>query len=103
MKIGFSSGKTSFGRALSTREEREFTKTAKDAKKTLGIEDGRTILKIYVPSLPQKSEIDTGSGKLCSDEALNFIRTLNVYTDADVDKMMPDGKLDKVERAISHI
>lgn len=98
MKIGFSSGKTSFGRALSTREEREFTKTAKDAKKTLGIEDGRTILKIYVPSLPQKSEIDTGSGKLCSDEALNFIRTLNVYTDADVDKMMPDGKLDKVER-----
>lgn len=97
MKIGNSVSTISFGRALSTTEEKDFTKTAKKAKKTLNIDDGTTIFKIYEPSLPMNKQEDTGIGKLYSQDALNFLRTINVYTDADADKVMPNGKFDDID------
>lgn len=96
MRIGNSISSISFGRALSTKEEKDFTKTAKAAKKALGIDDGTTIFKIYAPSLPMNKQEDTGLGKLYSEDGLNFLRTMNVYTDADADKVMPNGKFDDI-------
>ena len=74
MKINGVSTSTSFGQALPTCRKTEFTKTIKEAKKVLGIDTGRSMLKIHSASMPYQKAFDSGIGKLNSQSALDFIK-----------------------------
>ena len=88
-------GSVSFGRALSSQEELDFIKTAKEAKSVLKIDEGTTLFKIYTPSMPAPVQSDTGQGKLSSPYTRDYLRTMSVYTGLDAIKIMPNGKFDK--------
>ena len=84
-----------FGRALSTKEEKDFVKTTKEAEKVLNIDNSTTLLKIYTTSMPSPLKSDTGQGKLSSPYTKEFLKTMSIYTGATAIKVMPNGKFDK--------
>lgn len=92
MKINEISTSTSFGQALPTCRKTEFTKTIKEAKKVLGIDTGRSMLKIHSASMPYQKVFDSGVGKLNSQPALDFIKFMAFYTDVNAIKDFPQGQ-----------
>ncbi len=95
MRINAFNSKASFGKALTTNQQKGFTDVVKRGKKALNIEGGISLLKIDASSLPRKDEEDTGVGKLYSKEAAQFLRTMKIYTDMNAIKDFPQGQITK--------
>lgn len=83
-----------FGRALASREEKDFSNTTQEAMKALEIEDGKHILAILCQSLPQGDE-NTGIGKLNSDKALEYVKFMKLYTGCNGIKISPNGVMNE--------
>lgn len=80
-----------FGCALTSKEERDFEKTQKQAKESLGISDGMSVFKIFQYALPADEKENTGIGKLNSNKALEYLKFMKLYTGANIIKEFPSG------------
>lgn len=91
MNISKIDTRISFRRALTTKEEQDFRKTTSEAKKVLQIDDGISLFKVFQYGLPQGNE-NTGIGKLNSDEAMEYLKFMKLYTGANSVKIFPLGQ-----------
>lgn len=89
----------SFGFALTSAEEKDFTQTQNAVKKALKIDGGTSLFKIFTPSLPQVAHEDTGIGKLNSDAALEYLKFMKLYTGVNATKEYPIGEMPKYDKS----
>ena len=72
MRTGKIQQNLAFKRALTSREKNEVKSLLQKAKEELS-EDGKSILIVHEPCLPQDKSTDTGIGHLSSDTSLKFL------------------------------
>ncbi len=85
--------KQSFGNALSSEQEKKYTKLRDKSRELQGHQNGIRVVKLYTPALPRSDEFDTGTGKITSPEAKRFYEIAKVYGGATMIKFMPMGNL----------
>ena len=85
--------KTSFSRALTTKEEKEFKESTTEAIKLLGVEDGVRLYKIFSTALPSREDENTGSGKINSSKAQEYLDFISMYTASNAVKIYPIGQM----------
>ena len=95
MQVNNVNSKLSFKKALTTNQQKDFRETIKKSKQALGIDNGLSLLKIDAAALPRVDEQDTGVGKSYSREAVQFLKTMKLYTDANAIKDFPQGQMTK--------
>ena len=95
MRINSINSKASFGKALTTNQQKGFTNAVKKGKDALNLNGGISLLKIDASALPREDYKDTGVGKLYSREAAQFLRTMKIYTDMNAIKNFPQGPMTK--------
>ncbi len=94
MKISaLNTSQTSFSRALTTKEEKEFKKSTTDAMKALGVEDGIRLYKIFSTALPSNEDENTGIGKINSSKAQEYLDFISLYTGSNAIKIYPIGQM----------
>ncbi len=93
-----SSSNVTFGRSLTQAEEKRFDKVLHDAQRALGIENGKSVLLVHEPCLPQSIENNTGASTLSSDEALDFFDFMKRYAGINSVEVMPSGEYSNLSR-----
>ena len=83
----------SFGRALTSLEEKDFSRTADAAMRSLGVEDGTRIFKVFQTALPTEQGQNLGIGKINSDKAIDYLKFNALYTGSNVVKIYPVGQI----------
>ena len=83
----------SFSRALTTKEEKEFKKATTEAMKALGVEDGIRLYKIFSSALPSNEDENTGTGKINSSKAQEYLDFISLYTGSNTVKIYPIGQM----------
>ena len=96
MKISAIQNTSSFGRALTTKETREFENLQQDARRELGIDKTTaTIFDFSVPSLKN----DTGIGTSFSQEAQDLAGLLKVMCGVNSIQLQPQGEISNYVRS----
>ncbi|HIS88359.1 TPA: 4-alpha-glucanotransferase [Candidatus Avigastranaerophilus faecigallinarum] len=96
MKISAIQNTSSFGRALTTKETREFENLQQDARRELGIDKTTaTIFDFSVPSLKN----DTGIGTSFSSEAQDLAGLLKVMCGVNSIQLQPQGEISNYVRS----
>ena len=94
MKISaLSQTSISFRRALTSKEEKQFSDVTTRAMQTLGIDDGVRLFKIFSTALPSKEDENTGSGKINSPKAQEYLDFISLYTGSNAVKIYPIGQM----------
>ena len=96
MKIASVRSNASFGRALTTKETKEYTKVLKEARKELGID--KTTATIFDFSVP-KAEHDTGIGTSFSKDAQEMAAFLQTMTGVNSVQLQPQGEISNYVRS----
>lgn len=96
MKISAIQNTSSFGRAFTTKETKEFEKVQQDARKELGLDKTTaTIFDFSVPSLKN----DTGIGTSFSSEAQDLAGLLKVMCGVNSIQLQPQGEISNYVRS----
>ena len=96
MKISAANNTPSFGRALTTKETREFEKLQQAARRELGLDKTTaTIFDFSVPSLKN----DTGIGTSFSKEAQDLAGLLKVMCGVNSIQLQPQGEISNYVRS----
>ena len=91
MKIANIYNQFSFGRALTTKERKEFEQVQDDAKKLIG-NDGTNILIVQDTCLPTDDN-DVGVSNLGKKNALSFFDLMKTYMGINAIKVFPQGEI----------
>lgn len=95
MKIQNLNFQTNFGRALTTKERKEFEEVQNDVKKAIG-NDGTNILIVQDTCLP--CENDVGVSNLGNKDALQFFDLMKTYMGINAIKVLPQGEIMPMEK-----
>lgn len=95
MKIEKFNNQLSFGRALTTKERKEFEEVQNDVKKLIG-NDGTNILIVQDTCLP--CENDVGVSNLGNKDALQFFDLMKTYMGINAIKVLPQGEIMPMEK-----
>ncbi len=96
MKISAMNTAVAFGRALSTREQKEFAQLQKEARKTLNLD--KTTATIFDFSVPS-SKKDTGIGTSFSKDAQDIAGLLKVMCGVNSIQLQPQGEISNYVRS----
>ncbi len=96
MKIKNISNHFSFGRALTTKERKEFEEIQNDVKKLIG-NDGTNILIVQDTCLPICNN-DVGISNLGNPNALSFFDLMKTYMGINAIKVLPQGEIMPMEK-----
>lgn len=96
MKIERVNNQLSFGRALTTKERREFEQVQHDVKKLIG-NDGTNILIVQDTCLPPCDK-DVGVSNLGNQNALSFFDLMKTYMGINAVKVLPQGEIMPMEK-----
>ncbi len=96
MKISAVNRQVSFGRALTTRELKEFEGVKKEARNQLGLD--KTTAVIFDFSVPSGKK-DTGIGTGFSKEAVEMVKFLNTMCDVNSVQVQPQGEISNYVRS----
>ena len=96
MKIASVNSGCSFGRALSTKEIKEYKKTVEQAKKFLGTD--KTIATVFDFSVPTEKK-DTGIGTTFSDDAQKMLGFLQTMCGVNAIQLQPQGQISNYIRS----
>ena len=96
MNIAKINSALNFGRALTTKETKEFKKTADEAKKVLGTD--RTIATVFDFSVPSEKN-DTGIGTTFSKDAQNLAEYLKTMCGINAIQLQPQGEISNLVRS----
>ena len=91
MKVSSIQTSTSFGRALTTAEKKDFQKVTQDAKKCLGLD--KTTATIFDFSVPTTNNKDTGIGTTLSDDAQKLAGMLKTMCGINSIQLQPQGEV----------
>jgi hypothetical protein len=84
--------KLAFGRAYTTDEKAGVTENIQEAFKALGA-DGKKILIMHEPCLPQSATNNTGTGHLSSKESSDFVDFAKTYWGINHLETLPPGEI----------
>ena len=90
--------KINFGRALTSKEEKDLNKTTEDALKALGTNNGVRILKVFQTALPNMENQNLGIGRLNSKAAIDYLKFMSLYTGSNAVKIYPAGRFPREPR-----
>lgn len=90
MKVENVRNNLAFGRALSAKEKKEYTKTINEAKQTLGT--GKTTATVFDFSIPS-SKNNTGIGTSFSDDAQKMAEFLSTMCGVNSIQLQPQGEI----------
>ena len=96
MKISAINTTASFGRALTTKEKKEFLKLQNEARKTLNLD--KTTATIFDFSVPS-SKKDTGIGTSFSQDAQDLAGLLKVMCGVNSVQLQPQGEISNYVRS----
>lgn len=96
MKISAINSQYSFGRALTTKETKEYNAVKKEAREQLGLD--KTTAIIFDFSIPSGKK-DTGIGTGFSDEAQKMSKFLNTMFDINSIQFQPQGEISNYVRS----
>lgn len=96
MNIGVVNSGMSFGRALTTKETKEYTKVQAQAQKELGLD--KTIATVFDFSVPTEKH-DTGIGTSFSDDAQKMAGMLKTMCGVNGIQLQPQGQISNYVRS----
>ncbi len=96
MKLSAIQNNVSFGRALSSKEKKEFAKVQEEARKQLGID--KTTATVFDFSIPSGKN-DTGIGTSFSPEAQNLAGLLKAMCGVNALQLPPQGEISNLVRS----
>ncbi len=86
-----------FKRKLTPKEESDYIDVLKKAKEKVSHEqNGKSVLIIHAPSLPQKKENNTGVGNIASKDGIMFIDFAKKYWGINEIQLLPMGQYHRV-------
>lgn len=98
MKVSGIQSSTSFGRALTTVEKKDFEKIQADARKRLGLD--KTTATVFDFSIPTtNSKTDTGIGTSFSDDAQKMVSMLKTMCGVNSIQLQPQGEISNYVRS----
>jgi 4-alpha-glucanotransferase len=98
MKVSGIHSSTSFGRALTTVEKKDFEKVQADARKRLGLDKTTaTIFDFSIPTMSNKT--DTGIGTSFSDDAQKMVGMLKTLCGINSVQLQPQGEISNYVRS----
>ena len=92
MLVTFAKSNISFGRALNSKELRQFSDVRERAKKAAG-QTGKSIFIVHDTCLPQSACKNTGVSSLSSQDTLDFLAYMKPYLGFNTLEILPAGDL----------